>query len=126
MRLGHLKSTAFARTVPAEQPTEPLGFVRRVSTLRPVVQLIRDCRETPRAVLVASLLINLLAFTLPLTILQVYDRVIPNSSFNTLTALLVALFTVVVLDTALKIARNHLVSRAALESGFKVRVTAAA
>jgi len=123
---SHLKSTAFARTAQADRPSEPLGFVRRVSTFRLIAQLIKDSRETPRAVLVASLLINLLALALPLTILQVYDRVIPNASFNTLTALLIALFTVVILDTALKIARNHLVSRAALESGFKARVTAAA
>ena len=116
-----LKSTAFAATPPAE----PRSFVRRVSTFRLIAQLLKDSRETPRAVVVASLLINLLALALPLTILQVYDRVIPNSSFNTLTALLVALFTVVVFDTALKIARNHLVSRAAMESAFKARVTAA-
>ena len=123
---SHLRSTAFPRTAQVEPPSEPRGFVRRVSTFRLIAQLIKDSRETPRAVLVASLLINLLALALPLTILQVYDRVIPNSAFNTLTALLVALFTVVVFDTALKIARNHLVSRAALESAFKARVTAAA
>ena len=119
-------STAFARGARASRPGRPRGFVRRVSTFRLIGQLIKDSRETPRAVLVASLLINLLALALPLTILQVYDRVIPNSSFNTLSALLIALFTVVVLDTALKIARNHLVSRAALESAFKARITAAA
>lgn len=121
-----LKSTAFARTAQAGRPAEPRGFARRVPTFRLIAQLLKDSRETPRAVLVASLLINLLALALPLTILQVYDRVIPNAAFNTLTALLVALFTVVVFDTALKIARNHLVSRAALESAFKARVTAAA
>jgi ATP-binding cassette subfamily C protein LapB len=121
-----LKSTGFARPAQAEQAAAPRGLGERVSTVRLIAQLIKDCRETPRAVLVASFLINLLALALPLTILQVYDRVIPNFAFNTLTALLVALFTVVVIDAALKIARNHLVSRAALESAFKARVTAAA
>jgi ATP-binding cassette subfamily C protein LapB len=115
-----LESTAFARTAHAEP-----RFAQRVSTFRLIAQLIKDSRDPPRAVLVASTLINLLALALPLTILQVYDRVIPNSAFNTLTALLLALFTVVVIDTALKIARNHLVSRAAVESAFKARVTAA-
>ena len=121
-----LKSTAFTRRARCRRPPSRVASSggSRLSGLSR--QLIKDSRETPRAVLVASLLINLLALALPLTILQVYDRVIPNSSFNTLSALLIALFTVVVLDTALKIARNHLVSRAALESAFKARVTAAA
>jgi ATP-binding cassette, subfamily C, bacterial LapB len=98
----------------------------RPSSFRLIRQLLRDSRDTPRAVLIASFLINLLALALPLTILQVYDRVIPNNSYNTLAALLIALFTVVVFDTILKIARNHLVSRAALESAYQARVTAAA
>ena len=121
-----MNSTAFASAGRAKRPAAPRGFAGRVSTFRLLAQLLKDSRETPRAVLIASLLINLLALALPLTILQVYDRVIPNNAFNTLTALLVALCTVVVLDTALRIARNHLVSRAALESAFRARVTGAA
>jgi ATP-binding cassette, subfamily C, bacterial LapB len=121
-----LQSPAFANGARTTPSAPPRGFVRRVSTFRLIVQLIKDSRDTPRAVLVASFLINLLALALPLTILQVYDRVIPNAAYNTLTALLAALFTVVVFDTVLKIARNHLVSRAVMESAFKARVTAAA
>jgi len=121
-----MKSTAFGATAPPDQSGAPRGVVKRLSTFRLLAQLIKDSRDTPRPVLFASLLINLLALALPLTILQVYDRVIPNSSFDTLTALLLALFMVVVLDTILKIARNHLVSRAAVEGAFHARVTAAA
>jgi ATP-binding cassette subfamily C protein LapB len=121
-----LQSSAVADAARATRPGEARGFVRRVSTFRLIAQLIKDSRETSRAVLVASFLINLLALALPLTILQIYDRVIPNAAFNTLTALLIALFTVIVFDMVLKIARNHLVSRAMLESAFKTRVTAAA
>lgn len=120
------KSTGFADPAQTAPAAEPRGFLRRVSTFRLIAQLIKDSRDTPRAVLISSFLINLLALALPLTILQVYDRVIPNNSFNTLAALLFSLFTVVVFDTILKIARNHLVSRAALEAAFKARVTGAA
>ena len=102
------------------------GFVRRFSAIRLIAQLIRESRDTPRSVLVASFLINLLALALPLTILQIYDRVIPNLASNTLAALLFALFTVVLADAALKIGRNHLISRATMKSAFKARVTAAA
>ncbi len=35
----------------------------------------------------ATFLINLLSLVLPLTLMQVYDRIIPNAAFNTLTIL---------------------------------------
>ena len=40
------------------------------------------------ALLVAALVINLLSLALPITLLQVYDRVLPHNSIPTLTLLL--------------------------------------
>ncbi|MBT8471605.1 MAG: ATP-binding cassette domain-containing protein [Marinicaulis sp.] len=58
--------------------------------------------DTPRVVYAASVAINLLALALPLTILQVYDRVLPHASFQTLNALLVGLLGVIIVDISLK------------------------
>ncbi|MEZ5894122.1 MAG: ABC transporter transmembrane domain-containing protein [Parvularculaceae bacterium] len=54
----------------------------------------------------ASIIINILALGLPLAILQVYDRVLPNASYATLAALICVLIGVVLVDAALKLARN--------------------
>lgn len=61
-------------------------------------------------VFLGSAVINLLALALPITILQVYDRVLPNASMSTLTAFIIGLSAVVVIDTILKYARGHLLS----------------
>lgn len=58
---------------------------------------------------VASLAINVLALGLPMVILQVYDRILPNEALGTFTLLLVGLGVVLALDAALKIARAHVV-----------------
>lgn len=62
----------------------------------------------PRSVMAASIAINTLGLALPLSIMQVYDRVIPHSSGETLLALLSALIVVVIVDGALKIARAYM------------------
>ncbi|SDX80786.1 ATP-binding cassette, subfamily C, LapB [Albimonas donghaensis] len=57
------------------------------------------------AVAAASLGINLLALALPLALLQVFDRVLPNQSDSTLMVLFGALLVAAALDFALRLAR---------------------
>ncbi len=59
---------------------------------------------------VASAIVNVLALALPFTILQIYDRVLPNASFDTLTALVALLMGVVAVDAVLKYLRASLVN----------------
>lgn len=84
----------------------------------------QDLAETPKAALLASLIINILALALPLTLLQIYDRVLPNGAVNTMLALLGGLLAVVVIDAALKIVQDLLITRAALPQAFQRRVGA--
>ena len=58
----------------------------------------------------ASFAINLLALALPLSIMQVYDRIIPNHSLATLTYLFFGLTLAIALDYVLKISRSALLS----------------
>lgn len=62
------------------------------------------------SVLLASLGINLFALALPMVILQVYDRIIPNQAEETFILLLAGMMVVVVLDTILKIFRSLILS----------------
>ncbi len=68
-----------------------------------------------RAVWVSSLAINILALGLPMVILQVYDRILPNEALGTFGLLLGGLAVVLVLDATLKIARAHVVGWAAAQ-----------
>lgn len=58
----------------------------------------------------ATVVLNVLGLALPAAILQVYDRVIPNQTTETLTALMVGLIAVLVIDGALRISRGYLTS----------------
>ena len=60
--------------------------------------------------MLATVVLNVLGLALPAAILQVYDRVIPNQTTETLTALMVGLIAVLVIDGALRISRGYLTS----------------
>jgi ATP-binding cassette, subfamily C, bacterial LapB len=64
----------------------------------------------PAAIYLASFVINLLALSLPLSIMQVYDRVIPNRSLSTLAWLFVGLAAALAIDFILKTLRSALLS----------------
>ncbi|MBG0790473.1 MAG: ATP-binding cassette domain-containing protein [Desulfovibrionaceae bacterium] len=52
--------------------------------------------------------VNVLALALPLALMQIYDRIIPNSSFSTLGWLIIGVATAIILETALKIVRGFI------------------
>ncbi len=64
----------------------------------------------PVSIYCSSAIISLLGLSLPLTILHVYDRVLPNQAFNTLTMLVLGLIGITIIDTALRIARGSIMS----------------
>jgi len=68
---------------------------------------------TPRGwwradVLVASLGVNLLSLALPIVILQVYDRILPNQAMDTFTILMWGLVAVVILEGFLRVGRSFI------------------
>ncbi len=63
-----------------------------------------------RTTYVASCVINLLSLALPLTILQVYDRVLPNAAYATLTVLLLVLASAITIDGILKYLRSKVIN----------------
>jgi ATP-binding cassette subfamily C protein LapB len=64
----------------------------------------------PAAIYIASFVINLLALSLPLSIMQVYDRIIPNRSLATLAWLFLGLAAALLIDFILKTLRSVLLS----------------
>ncbi|TWJ10394.1 type I secretion system permease/ATPase [Altererythrobacter ishigakiensis] len=70
---------------------------------------LRKERKAFRAVLVASLIINLLALALPLFSMNVYDRVIPNRAVSTLWVLGVGVLLAFAMEFALRTARTNVI-----------------
>lgn len=78
----------------------------------------RELSNLPKIVVITSVFINLLSLGLPLTILQVYDRVIPNQSYDTLFFLMLGLGAMVLIECCLKIMRAYFLAHEASRFGF--------
>lgn len=55
-------------------------------------------------------MINILALALPIVILQVYDRIIPNQAMESFSLLMTGLIIVIIVDSLLKIFRSMILS----------------
>ncbi|MGI9415265.1 MAG: ABC transporter transmembrane domain-containing protein, partial [Hyphomicrobiales bacterium] len=80
--------------------------------------------KLPKSVYISSLFINLLGLALPLVILQVYDRILPNEATATLSMLILGLVCVIVIDTTMKIARAYMVGWVTAHHEFAVATEA--
>lgn len=74
----------------------------------------------------AAVTINLLALALPLVVLQVYDRVLPNEASGTLALLGLGLAVALALDGLLRVARGSLAAWGAAQFEHRTLVAAAA
>ena len=79
------------------------------STLKENIPLYRDA-------LFAAFFINLIAVATPLFVMNVYDRVVPNSALDTLWVMTIGMIVVMVFDFALKQSRSYLLDLAAKKS----------
>nr|WP_297459342.1 type I secretion system permease/ATPase [uncultured Halomonas sp.] len=82
--------------------------------------VILDNRRLYRDVLIGSVLINLFAIAMPLYVMNVYDRVVPNQATATLWALTAGIALVLCFDLALRLTRNAFVDLAASRADVKL------
>lgn len=76
-----------------------------------------------RDVLVAALLINMVALTIPLFSMNVYDRVVPNNAVDTLWVLAISVISLMLLDLLLRMMRGHFVDLASSRIDIKLSST---
>lgn len=95
-----------------------------LSALAAIRAVLSACLELPNSIIVSSFFINLLGLALPLVVLQVYDRIIPNNALATLAFLIAGLAIVIALETAMKIARAYVMGWAALHTSYHMEVEA--
>ncbi|OGT43285.1 MAG: hypothetical protein A3F13_07635 [Gammaproteobacteria bacterium RIFCSPHIGHO2_12_FULL_40_19] len=64
--------------------------------------------ETHQSTVIGTFFINLLSLAFPLMLMQVYDRIIPNQSFNTLIFLSIGIIAALLIEIMLRIARSNI------------------
>jgi len=67
----------------------------------------------PWILITSSLVINILSLALPIMLLQIYDRIIPNSSYGTLSMLIAGVGIALILEGILRILRSYITGWAA-------------
>lgn len=87
-----------------------MSLASRLRSSRPQQNELGKIAYTPGGLfdlVLASLFINVLALAMPLTLLQVYDRIIPNSAEGTLIMLIVGVGTALLLEAGLRQGRSY-------------------
>jgi ABC-type bacteriocin/lantibiotic exporter with double-glycine peptidase domain len=87
--------------------------------------LVRTLSTLPGDVVAASIVINFLGLALPLGILQVYDRIIPNSATATLAMFGIGIGIALVVETILRIVRGRVLAWSAMQVAWQSNIDAA-
>ncbi len=82
--------------------------------------VIAENRRLYRDVLLAAVMINLFAVAMPLFVMNVYDRVVPNQATETLWVLAAGVFLVLTCDLVLRVMRASFVDLAASRADVKL------
>lgn len=85
--------------------------IREVLTITPQRQSVRELSpfaDYSRSIIWASVIINLLALAFPLLMLQLYDRILPRQSLDTLLIFTISVGVALLLETITRIARSYL------------------
>ena len=74
--------------------------------------ILRASRRDP-AIVIASFGANMLSLTVPLSMIHLYDRIIPNNGYETLAILGIIVLCAITLEAMLRAARREILDRAA-------------
>ena len=84
--------------------------------------VISEHRYLYRNILIASVLSNMVAFAMPLFVMNVYNRVVPNKAVESLWVMAIGVFIMITADFAIHMARGYLVDLAAVRTNIKLSV----
>ena len=82
--------------------------------------VISEHRSLYRDIIIASVLSNIIAFAMPLFVMNVYNRVVPNKTVESLWVMAIGVFVMITADFALHMARGYLVDIAAVKTNIKL------
>ncbi|WOE32107.1 MULTISPECIES: type I secretion system permease/ATPase [unclassified Acinetobacter] len=82
--------------------------------------VIHQHRTIYKDILLAAFMINIFALCLPLFIMNVYDRVVPNHAIDTLWVLVIGIMIIISAEVLLKLVRSYFVDLAANRADTKL------
>jgi ATP-binding cassette subfamily C protein LapB len=86
--------------------SELRGFQQTLVSPPKVISELSGIRACLADLMAATVVLNLLGLALPLILLQVYDRILPNAATDTLAALVVGIVVAMTLELVLRVARS--------------------
>ncbi|MDJ0980113.1 MAG: ABC transporter transmembrane domain-containing protein [Kiloniellales bacterium] len=89
-------------------PTTLLAELAKSGRWSPSAIELDNLPRPSRGVTAASLTINVLSLALPAVLLQIYDRIIPNTATDTLLILMLGLVAALLIDAVLRVARSNI------------------
>ncbi len=89
-------------------PTTLLSELAKSGRWSPAASELSNLPRPSRGVTAASLTINVLSLALPAVLLQIYDRIIPNTATDTLLILMLGLVVALLIDAVLRVARSNI------------------
>ncbi|MCH9644596.1 MAG: type I secretion system permease/ATPase [Gammaproteobacteria bacterium] len=101
-----------------EEPEEQSPF--HIKNLTWFWNAVRNSWITYSEVFVASFFINVFALALPLFVMNVYDRVVPNGAIETLWTLAIGVIIIFIFDFLLKLLRTYFIDNAAMDIDSKL------
>ncbi len=96
-------STHAAELTPTDNVASPIP---KIASLQDGLDHARGLNNNTE-IIVASLAINILSLALPILLLQIYDRIIPNHAISTLILFVLGFICAQIADTALNIGRAY-------------------
>lgn len=82
--------------------------------------VISEHRYLYRDIIVASVLSNFIAFAMPLFVMNVYNRVVPNKAVESLWVMAIGVFVMITADFVIHVTRGYLVDLAAVKTNVKL------
>lgn len=85
-----------------------LNLISNNSSIYKVISSFKNIKKDIIALLTSTLLINFLALAMPLALLQVYDRILPNKAYNTLGWLISGVIIALFFEVVIKLTRGSI------------------
>ncbi|MFK3872220.1 type I secretion system permease/ATPase [Pseudoalteromonas rhizosphaerae] len=82
--------------------------------------VIKECRPLYKDVIISAIALGVLSIAMPLFVMNVYDRVVPNQAVETLWVLAIGVLIALTADFALRLVRSYFVELAASRIDVKV------
>ncbi|MEL0640648.1 type I secretion system permease/ATPase [Pseudoalteromonas aliena] len=82
--------------------------------------VIKECRSLYKDVIISAIALGILSVAMPLFVMNVYDRVVPNHAIETLWVLAIGILIALTADFILRLVRSYFVELAASRIDVKV------